>query len=184
MPNQHHFLWNRNSSLALCLILVMVLALFLDNNSPKNITLAESPSSRNIGVMIVSPGKFPIQGKYLEAIGIEQTKERILRITLFTSSGTEKPIADLGERWFIYPETPDRIWIYYGNDILQLQEYSKKPICSIVSLVEDIFDLTDPKTRFRANPTKLEKETRSSLQKSSCQRRVLRIIARKITSQP
>jgi len=125
VPNQHHFLWNRNSSLALCLILVMVLALFLDNNSPKNITLAESPSSRNIGVMIVSPGKFPIQGKYLEAIGIEQTKERILRITLFTSSGTEKPIADLGERWFIYPETPDRIWIYYGNDILQLQEYSK-----------------------------------------------------------
>jgi hypothetical protein len=123
MPKQHLFLWHRVCTVALWIIFSVTL--FIANISSKNITLAESSASRNIAVMIVSPGKYPIRGKYLEAIGIEETKDKNLRITLFTPGGTQKPIADLEERWFIYPETPNRIWIYYGNDILELQEFSK-----------------------------------------------------------
>ena len=82
--------------------------------------------ANNIGTIINSLGKHPVNGPYFEYIEIRKDDSGRLRKWVGTGNGVNlSENRELANGWFFFVESETRVWTYYGGGQLQLTVYSE-----------------------------------------------------------
>jgi hypothetical protein len=84
---------------------------------------------RNIGVIIDSVGKHPVNGQYVSYLEVKRNDEGKLRLWFGSANypSASSDDMDLLEGWFVYAESQARFWAFNGDETLKLWEYSGSP---------------------------------------------------------
>ena len=84
---------------------------------------------RNIGVIIDSVGKHPVNGQYVSYLEVKEDDEWKLRLWFASANYPSAASDDMSLRagWFVYAESQTRFWAFDGDETLRLFEYLGSP---------------------------------------------------------